>query len=217
MASQLFRQILYRVEAYKLYAAVLFGGVMSFALLQTLQLEPSKPVAYAYNASAPVDGEVVSHTVIGPNRVVKQLTPPLAEQARPITPSTAIWPMQGKVTTRFGVPHRPWQKTHTGIDISSGARSGTTAVVAFRDGTVAKTVRSTRGYGNHVVVDHGGGISSLYAHFAKILVTEGQSVVAGQPLGTEGRTGATTGPHVHFEILVDGKPTNPRTHIAGNP
>ena len=129
----------------------------------------------------------------------------------------AAWPINGRVTTLFGVPHRPYQDTHTGLDISSGQRSGITLIKPFRPGTVTNVVSSKYGLGNHVVVDHGNGLTSLYAHMYSISVSAGQTVEAGTTLGLEGSTGVSTGTHLHCEIRQDGRAMDPRDYIAGQP
>lgn len=137
----------------------------------------------------------------------------------PTAPATteSNWPIHGAITTLYGVPHRPFQPIHTGMDISSGQRSGVTHVKPFRAGVVIDTVHSRYGLGNHVVVDHGGGLTSVYAHLYSIAVTIGQAVDTGVTLGLEGSTGLSTGPHVHFEIRQDGKTMNPQDYVPGHP
>lgn len=138
-------------------------------------------------------------------------------QAAIRSPNSTAWPLNGIVTTEFGVPHYPWQRTHSGIDISSARSAGTAPVTAFRAGTVIETIYSYSGYGNHVAIDHGNGVTSLYAHLSSIAVSRGQVVQSGDILGREGSTGASTGAHLHFEIKVNGQPVNPRGHIPGSP
>jgi murein DD-endopeptidase MepM/ murein hydrolase activator NlpD len=138
-------------------------------------------------------------------------------QAPAISSDSVIWPMNGVVTAEFGIPHRPWQHRHTGIDISSGHRSGVTPITPYKKGKVSEIVKSYRGLGNYVVVDHGDGFVSVYSHLSRITARKGQEVVPGNVLGYEGNTGATTGPHLHFEIRLNGKHVNPRNHIQGNP
>ncbi len=149
------------------------------------------------------------------------------ENIQPVTEITAVsavledtkpqWPISGQVTTSFGVPHWPYQVTHTGIDISDGTRSGITPIKPYRPGMVTKTVYSNYGLGNYVVVDHGEGITSVYAHFSTITVETGQNVTKSTVLGTQGSTGASTGPHLHFEIKINGQAMDPRLFIEGNP
>lgn len=127
------------------------------------------------------------------------------------------WPIHGAITTYFGASDWPYQLHHTGIDISDGAGSGVTAVHPFKPGTVVQVIRSGYGLGNHVVIDHGGGITSVYGHMYSVAVSEGQVVDKNTILGTEGTTGASTGPHVHFEIRLNGSPVNPQNYIQGTP
>lgn len=128
-----------------------------------------------------------------------------------------IWPINGQVTTNFGVPHRPFQTTHTGLDISDGKRSGTTPVKPFRSGKVVATSYERGGYGNHVVIDHGNGLTSVYAHLDSITVKINQDVNIDNTIGYEGTTGLSTGTHLHFEIRINNKVTDPHKFISGNP
>ncbi len=130
---------------------------------------------------------------------------------------TPVWPLHGMVTTNFGASDYPYQSRHTGIDISTGQRSGKSQVAAFQSGTVTTVIRSSVSYGNHVVIDHGNGLTSWYAHLSTIQVFMGQQVRAGDAIGTEGSTGASTGPHLHFEIRNNNVPANPRRYITGSP
>jgi murein DD-endopeptidase MepM/ murein hydrolase activator NlpD len=125
------------------------------------------------------------------------------------------WPTRGKITARFGVPHWPYQPVHTGLDISSQKASGVNPIYPFRAGTVIKTVKSYSGLGNYVEVDHGYGITSVYAHLASIAVAEGQEVTIETELGREGTTGVSTGVHLHFEIRINGQSTDPLPFLNG--
>ena len=127
------------------------------------------------------------------------------------------WPIHGLVTLEFGVPHWPFQRTHTGIDVSDGAASGVTAVHPFEAGVVKEAGWSRLGFGNHVVIDHGNGLTSLYGHLASVAVQVGQQVDESSLLGYEGNTGASQGVHVHFEIQLNGIPQNPRKYVGGQP
>lgn len=100
---------------------------------------------------------------------------------------------------------------HTGIDL--GGAVGT-AIYAYRSGTVTFAGWGT-GYGLHVKIDHGDGMSTYYAHCSELLVSAGQQVSEGQMIAKIGLTGYTTGPHLHFEIRFNGVPTNPYPYIAG--
>ncbi len=130
--------------------------------------------------------------------------------------STAQWPIHGAVTLEFGASDWPFQRVHTGIDISDG-RIGVTPIHSFKPGTVLAVVHSYASYGNHVIVNNGNGITSLYGHMSSISVHVGQSVDKNTILGYEGSTGASTGSHVHFEIRQNGRSVNPRSYIKGQP
>jgi|AntRauTorckE6833_2_1112554.scaffolds.fasta_scaffold02123_2 murein DD-endopeptidase MepM/ murein hydrolase activator NlpD len=139
-----------------------------------------------------------------------------SEASANVATRASVWPMNGRVTAEFGIPHWPWQRRHTGIDIQSGQHSN--IVHAFKAGTVTEVVSISRGgYGKYIVVSHGKGLTSLYAHLSRISVSEGQTIQAGQALGREGRTGRTTGVHLHLEIRLRDVPVNPRKYISGNP
>ncbi len=99
---------------------------------------------------------------------------------------------------------------HSGIDLAA-ARG--TPVMATLPGSVTVIV-SAAGYGLHLVIDHGGGLSSLYGHLDTVLVTSGAFVIAGQVIGTVGSSGNATGPHLHFEIRRDGIAEDPLLDLA---
>lgn len=117
-----------------------------------------------------------------------------------------IWPLNGAVTSYYG-PR--WGRMHTGLDID-----GTTGqpIVASKGGTVIMA-SSYSGYGNAVIVDHGGGFQTLYAHMSSFGVSNGQSVSQGQVVGNVGCTGSCTGDHVHFEVRVNGSPVDPMNYL----
>ena len=144
------------------------------------------------------------------NRLEAQIA---AIQARtsgttPIFRGKFIAPISGRLTSRFGTRVHPItgkRKTHTGIDLA--APSGTTIKAA--GGGKVITASYLRGYGNTVVIDHGGGISTLYGHCSRLYVRVGDTVKQGQKVAAVGSTGLSTGPHLHFEVRVNGKPVNP--------
>ncbi|HLV53863.1 MAG TPA: peptidoglycan DD-metalloendopeptidase family protein [Cryomorphaceae bacterium] len=98
------------------------------------------------------------------------------------------------------------KKMHYGMDFS--APPGT-EIFATGDGVVVKTIVSRRGFGKHVVIDHGYGYETLYAHMSKISVQRGQKVRRGDVIGEVGNTGTSSGPHLHYEVHKDGKPIDP--------
>jgi len=120
------------------------------------------------------------------------------------------WPLSGfRITTYFG-GRGAFQRYHTGIDLV--APYGT-PIVAAKSGQVEVAGWSSFGYGFHVVLDHGGGVETLYAHMSRIAVRPGQWVEAGQVIGYVGSTGWSTGPHLHFEVRVNGVPRNPLAYL----
>jgi murein DD-endopeptidase MepM/ murein hydrolase activator NlpD len=128
----------------------------------------------------------------------------------------AMWPIHGAITTEFGVPEPPYQPIHTGLDISDGKAPGITPIHPFKPGRVIAVVHSG-GLGNHVIVDHGHGVTSVYGHMYSTAVHVGQQVTHSTVLGLEGSTGVSTGTHLHFEIRVNGQAANPHTFIPGQP
>jgi len=124
----------------------------------------------------------------------------------PISASGLIWPIRGPITSGFGMR---WGRMHTGIDI--GGPIGM-PIHAAKSGTII-TASWLGGYGNAVVISHGGGFSTLYGHQSRIAVHDGESVSQGQIIGYVGSTGHSTGPHLHFETRVNGSPQNPRIYL----
>ncbi len=126
------------------------------------------------------------------------------------TPS--IWPVKGFITDGYGYRIDPFtgkRAFHQGIDIS--ARRGT-PIIAPADGIVTMAGK-TKGYGNFVVINHQNNIVTRYGHLRDIFVKKGQIVKRGDVIGTVGNTGRSTGPHLHFEIVANGKTVNPRDYI----
>jgi murein DD-endopeptidase MepM/ murein hydrolase activator NlpD len=124
------------------------------------------------------------------------------------TPSAAgfIWPVNGPVTSPFGMR---WGRMHEGIDI--GAPTGT----PIRAAAAGRVIYSgwMSGYGNLVVIDHGGGISTAYGHQSSIAAGNGQVVSQGQTIGYVGCTGHCFGPHLHFEVRINGTPVDPLGYL----
>ncbi len=117
-----------------------------------------------------------------------------------------VWPVHGVLTSGFGWR---WGRMHEGVDI---AVSSGTPVVAAAAGTVI-VAGWMGGYGNLVVVDHGGGISTAYGHNTSVTVGVGQQVAQGQLIAYSGNTGHSTGPHVHFEVRVNGGAVDPMGYL----
>jgi murein DD-endopeptidase MepM/ murein hydrolase activator NlpD len=124
------------------------------------------------------------------------------------TPSSSglIWPASGSVTSPFGFR---WGRMHEGIDI--GASYGS-PIHAAASGTVIYCGWES-GYGNLVAIDHGGNLATAYGHQSSIAVTCGQQVSQGQVIGYVGSTGHSTGPHLHFEVRINGAPVDPLGYL----
>ena len=141
-------------------------------------------------------------------------SPPAVATAQPRQPSSLgyQWPVVGKVTSPYGYRVHPvygTRKLHSGLDV--GAARGTP--ISATSGGVVIFAGRRGGYGNTVMVDHGGGLTSLYAHMSDFGVREGASVNRGDVVGYVGATGTATGNHLHFEIRFGGTPTNPAPYL----
>lgn len=125
-----------------------------------------------------------------------------------------VWPVPGynKITSKFGMRTHPITgvyKLHTGTDI--GAPTGADFVASNKGIVIAAEYNTA--YGNYVMIDHGGGIQTLYAHGSQIVVSVGQEVSAGEVVLKVGSTGYATGPHAHFEVRINGTPVEPLTYL----
>lgn len=118
-----------------------------------------------------------------------------------------IWPVNGALTSPFG---QRWGRLHAGIDI---AAPGGTPIRAAKSGNVALAA-PYGGYGNYTCVDHGGGLSSCYAHQSAFATSQGAAVEQGEVIGYVGNTGASFGDHLHFEIRVNGTPVDPLGYLG---
>jgi murein DD-endopeptidase MepM/ murein hydrolase activator NlpD len=125
---------------------------------------------------------------------------PQAQISQPFGPST-YW---------FEPPYGKYLHFHTGIDLVEPFGS---PVYAADDGVVALVGSSSSGYGNYVVIAHSGGLDTLYGHLSTALVKVGESVTQGKPVGLEGSSGNSTGPHLHFELRINQVPVNPAPYL----
>ncbi len=130
-------------------------------------------------------------------------------ESAPLTPRVAnvlLWPARGMITSGFG-----WRRTHYhgGVDISANWGSPIAAAIAGR----VTHVGWYGGYGLAVVLDHGDGLQTIYGHASKILVQVGDEVDSGEVIALVGCTGVCTGPHIHFEVRIDGHPVNPLEYL----
>ena len=130
--------------------------------------------------------------------------------------SGLMWPSRNstRIASYYGWrevhPVYGYGRMHYGIDIDAAYG---TDILSSADGVVTLVLFDDVGYGWYIIVYHGDGISTLYAHCSKVLVKEGQNVKQGQVLGLVGTTGASTGPHIHYEVRINGKPQNPLDYV----
>ena len=141
---------------------------------------------------------------------------------RTVSGVTFSWPTAShKITSPFGYRIHPIsgvKKMHTGIDIGNCGYGAT--IMAAADGKVIKAYKPYNGrntggtgYGNYVIIDHGNGVTTLYGHCKNVYVSAGQTVSRGQRIATVGSTGSSTGPHLHFEVRINGSQKNPKNYL----
>ncbi len=151
----------------------------------------------------------IGQTIIVPDGVMPKAA--ATPRVRQITPNAGtvvasgqfVWPTNGTITQRFS-----WY--HPGIDI---ANPGGPLDVAADSGTVVFAGWDSTGYGNMILIDHGNGFRTRYAHLSQIMVISGQTVTRGSSIGRMGNTGHSTGPHTHFEIYLNGTRVNPLNYL----
>jgi murein DD-endopeptidase MepM/ murein hydrolase activator NlpD len=132
-----------------------------------------------------------------------------------------LWPVPEffHISSQYGNRPNPFNRArtqfHSGIDIAGRGINGRD-VVASNSGFVARAATGWNGgYGTMIIIDHGGGMRTLYAHLSALLVREGDHVHTGQVIGRVGSTGNSTGPHLHFEVQINGRHTNPMPFLQG--
>lgn len=171
-----------------------------------------------------IDGKKVSSSEVSrltvtdavPERV-QVGTKPLDEAYSNSMGGIFLWPIVGAYGINSDYGYR-WGKLHAGLDLGMGGAAGTSlgkSIIAVAQGTVIVAgVHSSYGY--YVIIDHGNGLQTLYAHCLEqsLMVVPGQTVVAGQPIARVGSTGYSTGPHLHFEVRVNGNRVNPRPYLG---
>ena len=186
----------------------------------------SEPTTLAYNSNnmdEPVKDMVrsmhqsldqLNEEIITGTQVKHKLFQYLEDQKVLLASTPSIWPTKGWLSSRFGYRISPFtqkREMHKGIDISTRLK---TPVVAPADGIVIKTGWNGS-FGRMIAIQHGNGFITKYAHLSKILVKKGQAVKRGDEIGLVGKTGRSTGPHLHYEIHVKGVPVNPLRYIVG--
>src|SRR6267378_2367133 len=154
----------------------------------------------------------LTDTIMQEGENLRALDRLMARASKALAALPSRWPVRGAVNSEFGMRQSPWTKApefHGGLDI--GANRGT-PVHAPAAGTVLYT-GSAPEYGTTVILDHGQEIKSLYGHLSQIAVQPGQKVERGTLLAYTGNTGRSSGPHLHYEILVKGRTVNPRAYL----
>ncbi len=156
---------------------------------------------------------MLKNELINTKKDYEQILPILEEKSNYMRSLPILWPVRGWVTSEFGFRWTPTLETHRfhqGIDIAT--RTGT-PVIAPADGII--TFAGWEGtYGKTVLIDHGYGIVTRYAHLSEIYVNAGDRIKRWEAIGTVGDTGITTGPHLHYEIIINGAPVNPRDYLV---
>lgn len=146
------------------------------------------------------DGVKPNEIQVSPRQFIARQTP---DTGTVVASGEWVWPTQGRITQRF-----VWY--HPGIDI---ANKEMPSVVAADAGKIIAVIASNVGYGKHIIIDHGNGFQTLYAHLSAFRVEEGQPVSKGSVIGIMGSTGRSTGPHAHFEIRRNGVAVNPLEYL----
>ncbi len=174
---------------------------------------PAAPVDRAPGGVSPQEElNTLRESVAEETQNLKALDALMGRVAKILAMVPSRWPVKGAVNSEFGTRLSPWTKTpefHAGMDIR--AERGT-VVEAPATGIVAHAGAHAE-YGLAVILDHGNDIRSIYGHLSKITVQPGQRVERGTELGLTGNTGRSSGPHLHYEILVKGQSVNPRGYI----
>ena len=183
-------------------------GENVYSIAKKYGVEPQEIVDFPFNSFANDETFALSigQSLIVPNGVMpeKQLIAPQSSYVA-VTQGAGsgnfIWPTSGKISQRYS-----WY--HPAVDIAD--KNGP-AITAADSGTVVSVIYSRFGYGNYLIIDHGNGYKTLYAHMNKIYVKAGSGVTQGQAIGQMGSTGRSTGVHLHFEIIKNGAKLNPLT------
>jgi murein DD-endopeptidase MepM/ murein hydrolase activator NlpD len=186
-------------------------GIPYRDLARVNDIEPPYTIQKGSRLFIPGADRQLPVTTITP-RAMAAARPKSAASGKPTGAASSVrfvWPARGKVTSSFG---RRGPSHHDGIDIS--APRGT-EIRAARDGKVIFSDRLS-GYGNVIIVEHGGGFASVYAHNDRNLVRTGSRIRAGQKIGTVGATGRTSGPHLHFEIRKDNVARDPLWYLPSS-
>jgi murein DD-endopeptidase MepM/ murein hydrolase activator NlpD len=166
------------------------------------------------NDGGSIDIEILKKEVAASMDTVQEIRKYLSRERDVFHATPQGWPAGGRLSSGYGMREHPRygvRKFHTGVDISLGLG---TPLHATADGVVSFAAQSA-GNGNIVVLEHGSGFSTVYAHNTKNLVHPGQTVKRGDIVAYSGSTGVSTGPHVHYEVWKNGRSVNPAPFLAG--
>jgi murein DD-endopeptidase MepM/ murein hydrolase activator NlpD len=159
-----------------------------------------------------IHAERISKKAEGIDKNLNTLVSFFEQRTKKLASTPTIWPVTGWLTSAFGKRTDPFTRKnafHNGIDI---AASSGNPIRATADGFVSHVKREKIG-GNVVIISHGGGYTTVYCHLSKFKVKPGQKVKRGDVIGLIGQTGKSLGPHLHYEVRVNGTPVNPYYHI----
>ena len=193
----------------------------AFGLAASPEESRSAAGAGPLETSAPTPGEplaqgeldLLATSVADEGPRLRELEHTVGRMGKLMSALPLSWPVNGRVDSEYALRRSPWNRArrehHDGIDI--GSLPGTPIKSPAAGTVVAASAHG--GYGKNVMLDHGYGVKSRYAHLKKIDVKMGQRVEKGEVLGLVGSTGRSTGPHLHYEVLVQDKPVNPRDFL----
>ena len=178
-------------------------------------LDPKLPLTEKHNSlmrEMHEQARELSLASVSQEKVFESLINDLKRKRNLLSSTPSIWPAKGWLSSGFGYRISPFtglREFHKGFDISS--RKGT-KVIATADGVVTFAGRNGL-YGNMIKIDHGHGMMTRYGHLEKMLKKRGDAVKRGDVIGLMGNTGRSTGPHVHYEVFLNGLPVNPQKYI----
>jgi murein DD-endopeptidase MepM/ murein hydrolase activator NlpD len=175
---------------------------------------PQAPATAARENPAALPGRIASleNEAHRQEASLRELSEYFEDQKSMLASTPSIWPTQGWVTSDFGVrldPYNADRSMHQGLDISTPHGQ---SVMTPSDGTIVFN-GTEGGYGKVLVIDHGYGVKTRYGHLSETFVRLGERVARGQKVAAVGNTGRSTGPHLHYEVRVNGIPENPRKFI----
>jgi len=186
-------------------------GETIYTIAKKLQVDPQVIVDWPYNSFANDEtfALAVGQTLMVPDGIKPKETPLAPKRLFATVPGAGlgtgqfVWPVGGTISQGFS-----WY--HKAIDIANHSLPD---IVAADGGLISFIGWQPGGYGNHIIIDHGNGYQTLYAHLSQIYISVGQKVGRGQVIGKMGSTGRSTGPHLHFEIRINGSNQNPLNYL----